>query len=60
MHFDAKSESLVFLLFFCFSPKALFNYPCALQRVPHNWKYFFRLFVISPSLLAKGEKLNQD
>lgn len=56
MHFDAKSKLMVFLLFFCcFSPKALFNSPCALQCVPHNWKYFFRLFVISPSLLAKGD-----
>lgn len=40
----------------CFSPKAPFNYPCALQCVQHNWKYFLRLFVIFPSFLAKGDR----
>lgn len=62
MHFEVNSESLMFLLFLpCFSPKAPFSYPCALQCVQHNWKYFLRLFAISTSLLAKGdsEKLNQ-
>lgn len=57
MHFEVKSESLVFLLFLpCFTPKASFNDPGALQRVQHNWIYFLRLFVIFPSLLAKGDR----
>lgn len=56
MHFEAKSESLVLLLFLPYlNPHGpTLNLPHALWCAQHHWKYFLKLFVISPSLLSKG------
>lgn len=63
MHFEVKSESLVLLLFLPhLSPHgSTLNLPHALRCAQHPWKYFLKLFIISPSSVQgrPSEKLNQ-